>query len=95
MEVHVQAAPNQQMAATHPDARATTTGKGTGAVGYNLQTAVDGKDHLFVARRRLGAAALRAGLPQPKDGGLGRADLRDRLAPHPKADADHLRGRLA
>lgn len=48
MQVHV--APDQQISLTDPDARAmATNGKGTGVVGYNVQTAVDAKHHLIVA----------------------------------------------
>ncbi|MDI1289973.1 MAG: IS1182 family transposase, partial [bacterium] len=50
LEVQVQAAPDQQISLTDPDARAmATNGKGTGMVGYNVQTAVDAKYHLIVA----------------------------------------------
>ena len=46
----VQAAPGQQISLTDPDARSmATSGKGTGIVGYNVQTAVDTKHHLIVA----------------------------------------------
>src|SRR5216683_933975 len=50
LEVEVHAAPDQQVSLTDPDARAmATNGKGTGMVGYNVQTAVDTKHHLIVA----------------------------------------------
>ena len=50
LEVQVHAAPDQQISLTDPDARAmATNGKGTGVVGYNVQTAVDTKHHLIVA----------------------------------------------
>src|SRR5471030_2788480 len=50
LEKEVHAAPDQQISLTDPDARAmATTGKGTGMVGYNVQTAVDTKHHLIVA----------------------------------------------
>src|SRR5665213_2712725 len=50
LEVEVHAAPDQQISLTDPDARAmATNGKGTGVVGYNVQTAVDAKHHLIVA----------------------------------------------
>jgi transposase len=50
LEVQVHAAPDQQISLTDPDARAmATNGKGTGMVGYNVQTAVDTKHHLIVA----------------------------------------------
>jgi hypothetical protein len=50
LEVEVHAAPDQQISLTDPDARAmATSGKGTGMVGYNVQTAVDAQHHLIVA----------------------------------------------
>jgi transposase len=50
LEVAVHAAPDQQISLTDPDARAmATSGKGTGMVGYNVQTAVDAQHHLIVA----------------------------------------------
>lgn len=45
----VEAAPDQQISLTDPDARSmATSGKGTGTVGYNVQTAVDAQHHLIV-----------------------------------------------
>jgi len=43
--------PDRQLSETDPDARAMTTysAKGTAMVGYNVQTAVDTKNHLIVA----------------------------------------------
>ena len=50
MEIAVQVAPDRQISLTDPDARAmATSGKGTGIVGYNVQTAVDAEHHLIVA----------------------------------------------
>ena len=50
MEAAIKAAPDQQISLTDPDARSmATSGKGTGIVGYNVQTAVDAKHHLIVA----------------------------------------------
>jgi hypothetical protein len=50
MEQQVQAAPDQQISLTDPDARSmATSGRGTGVVGYNVQTAVDAEHHLIVA----------------------------------------------
>ncbi len=50
MAQQVQAAPDQQVSLTDPDARSmATSGKGTGIVGYNVQTAVDAEYHLIVA----------------------------------------------
>ena len=50
MQRAVEAAPDQQVSLTDPDARSmATSGRGTGIVGYNVQTAVDTKYHLIVA----------------------------------------------
>jgi transposase len=46
----MQQAPDRQISLTDPDARSmATSGRGTGVVGYNVQTAVDAKHHLIVA----------------------------------------------
>ncbi len=50
MEQQVRDAPDQQVSLTDPDARSmATSGRGTGVVGYNVQTAVDAEHHLIVA----------------------------------------------
>ena len=50
MEQQIQAAPDKQVSLTDPDARSmATSGRGTGMVGYNVQTAVDTEHHLIVA----------------------------------------------
>jgi transposase len=42
--------PDQQISLTDPDARSmATSGRGSGVVGYNVQTAVDTENHLIVA----------------------------------------------
>src|ERR1700681_2482972 len=52
MEQTVQDAPDQQVSPTDPDARSmATSGRGTGVVGYNVQTAVDAEHHLIVAHQ--------------------------------------------
>ena len=49
LEVQMLHAPDQQISLTDPDARAmATSGRGTGTVGYNVQTAVDATHHLIV-----------------------------------------------
>jgi transposase len=46
----LQDAPDQQVSLTDPDARSmATSGRGSGMVGYNVQTAVEAKHHLIVA----------------------------------------------
>jgi len=50
LEVQMLQAPDQQISLTDPDARSmATSGRGTGMVGYNVQTAVDAEHHLIVA----------------------------------------------
>src|SRR5210317_221345 len=50
LEVRMLATPDEQISLTDPDARSmATSGRGTGMVGYNVQTAVDTKHHLIVA----------------------------------------------
>jgi transposase len=48
IEIQLQATPDKQISLTDPDARSMIT-RGTGIVGYNVQTAVDVKHHLIVA----------------------------------------------
>ena len=48
IEVRLNATPDKQVSLTDPDARSMKT-RGTGVVGYNVQTAVDTKHHLIVA----------------------------------------------
>ncbi|MGH8282818.1 MAG: IS1182 family transposase [Gammaproteobacteria bacterium] len=48
IEVQLKASPDQQVSLTDPDARSMKT-RGTGIVGYNVQTAVEAKHHLIVA----------------------------------------------
>lgn len=50
MEAEVASAPDGQVSLTDPDARAmATSGRGSGIVGYNVQSAVEGEHHLIVA----------------------------------------------
>jgi len=49
LEAQMLEAPDQQISLTDPDARSmATSGRGTGMVGYNVQTAVDAKHHMIV-----------------------------------------------
>jgi transposase len=50
LEARMLQTPGQQISLTDPDARSmATSGRGTGMVGYNVQTAVDAKHHMIVA----------------------------------------------
>ncbi len=70
MEARVEAAPDGQVSLTDPDARSmATSGRGSGIVGYNVQSAVEAEHHLIVAhdvvmtgsdREQLAAMAAKA-----------------------------------
>jgi transposase len=50
MEVEVAASPDGQVSLTDPDARSmATSGRGSGIVGYNVQSVVEAEHHLIVA----------------------------------------------
>src|SRR5262249_58191572 len=50
IEKQVLASPDQQLSLTDPDSRSmATSGRGSGVVGYNVQTAVDTEHHLIAA----------------------------------------------
>ncbi|MEQ8690794.1 MAG: IS1182 family transposase [Pseudomonadales bacterium] len=57
-EVRMLAAPDQQLSLTDPDARSMKS-RGSGIVGYNVQTAVDVETHLIVAHDVTNAGADR------------------------------------
>ncbi len=48
LEVRMLEAPDKQLSLTDPDARSMTS-RGTGMVGYNVQSAVDSEHHLIIA----------------------------------------------
>jgi transposase len=50
MEAQVEASPDGQVSLTDPDARSmATSGRGSGIVGYNVQSVVEAEHHLIVA----------------------------------------------
>ncbi|MFC3552519.1 IS1182 family transposase [Lysobacter cavernae] len=50
LETRVEQAPDKQISLSDPDSRSmATSGRGSGMVGYNVQSAVDAKHHLIVA----------------------------------------------
>jgi transposase len=77
--VLVQAAPDKQISLTDPDARSmATSGKGTGVVGYNVQTVVDAQHHLIVAHEVTNVGNDRgqlASMAQQAQTATGRKDL--------------------
>lgn len=63
MEPHLREAPDGQFSLTDPDARSMAiSGKGTGVVGYNVQTAVDTRNQLIVAHEVTNVGHDRAAL---------------------------------
>jgi transposase len=63
MEERLRQAPDGQVSLTDPDARSmATSGRGTGIVGYNVQTAVDARHHLIVAHEVTNVGHDRAAL---------------------------------
>jgi transposase len=60
----LQEEPDQQISQTDPDARSmATSGRGTGMVGYNVQTAVDTTHHMIVAHEVTNVGHDRTQLP--------------------------------
>ena len=64
IKAQLETQPDRQLSQTDPDARAMTThsAKGTAMVGYNVQTAVDTKNHLIVAHEVTNTGSDRAQL---------------------------------
>ena len=63
MQEKLREAPDGQVSLTDPDARSmATSGRGTGIVGYNVQSAVDDKHHLIVAHEVTNVGHDRAAL---------------------------------
>ena len=60
LKARMEATPDGQVSLTDPDARSMASqGKGTGIVGYNVQTAVDTKHHLIVTHEVTNAGSDR------------------------------------
>jgi len=63
LETRRQASPDGQISLTDPDARSmATSGRGSGVVGYNVQTAVDTEHHLIIAHEVVNVGNDRAQL---------------------------------
>ena len=61
LEVRMLEAPDQQLSLTDPDARSMNS-RGSGVVGYNVQSAVDSKNHIIVAHEVTNAGTDRSQL---------------------------------
>jgi transposase len=62
-EKEMLASPDSQISLTDPDARSmATSGRGSGVVGYNVQTAVDTEHHLIIAHEVTNSGSDRAQL---------------------------------
>jgi len=62
IEEQVQAHPDKQVSLTDPDARSMAKAGGGSTVGYNVQTAVEGENHLIVAHEVTNATSDRSQL---------------------------------
>jgi transposase len=63
LKTHMLAAPDQQISLVDPDSRSmATSGRGSGVVGYNVQVAVDTRQHLIVAHEVTNVGSDRAQL---------------------------------
>ena len=70
IEKQVLASPDKQISLTDPDSRSmATSGRGSGVVGYNVQTAVDTENHLIVAHEVTNVGSDRSQLANTAQGG--------------------------
>ena len=69
MEKQMLASPDQQISLTDPDSRSmATSGRGSGVVGYNVQVAVDIKNHLIVTHEVTNVGSDRSQLANVANG---------------------------
>ena len=68
------ASPDLQISLTDPDSRSmATSGRGSGVVGYNVQTSVDTESHLIVAHEVTNVGSDRSTACERGEGGKGGA----------------------
>ena len=78
MERTTQALPEKQVSLTDPDSRAmATSGRGTGIVGYNVQSAVDTENHLIVAHEVTNVGSDRSQLANMAEQARDALDIKD------------------
>src|SRR3954469_11718462 len=78
MEQRLHQSPDGQVSLTDPDARSmATSGRGTGIVGYNVQSAVDDKHHLIVAHEVTNVGHDRAALASMAEQACAATGLKD------------------
>ena len=92
------ASPDEQISLTDPDSRSmATSGRGSGVVGYNVQTAVDTEHHLIIAHEVTNNGSDRAQLAnmgrQAKE--VPQVEKLEAVAEQSRAMASALRGRGA
>ena len=78
LDKRMQAEPDKQLLLTDPDSRSmATSGKGSGMVGYNVQTAVESKNHLIVAHEVTNVGNDRAQLTPMAERARGAMDAKE------------------
>ena len=70
LKARMETSPDGQVSLTDPDARSMKNqGKGTGIVGYNVQTAVESEHHLIVTHEVMNEGVDRDQLKRMSEGG--------------------------
>ena len=78
LDKRMQDEPDKQLSLTDPDSRSmATSGKGSGMVGYNVQAAVESKNHLIVAHEVTNVGNDRAQLAPMAERARGAMDAKE------------------
>jgi len=81
LDKRMQSEPDKQLSLTDPDSRSmATSGKGSGMVGYNVQAAVESKNHLIVAHEVTNVGNDRAQLAPMAERARGAMDTEELTA---------------